>query len=88
MKACRIRTLKADHRAMLAKLVAADLGNRLVTEIAAYDVEKLLNNVAAGPCQPHRRSVAPPPSPHDQLRVSAVGAGQDPIGFRRLRALV
>ena len=32
MKACRIRTLKADHRAMLAKLVAADLGNRLVTE--------------------------------------------------------
>ncbi|AGI68674.1 DNA integration/recombination/inversion protein [Octadecabacter antarcticus 307] len=39
---------------MLAKLVAPDWGNRLVTEITPYDVEKLLNKVAAGRARPSK----------------------------------
>ena len=44
----------ADQRSMLAKMVAPDWGNRLVTEIIAYDVEKLLNKVAEGRARPSK----------------------------------
>ncbi len=44
----------ADQRSMLAKMVAPDWGNRLVTEISAYDVEKLLTKVAAGRARPSK----------------------------------
>lgn len=42
----------ADQKSMLAKMVAPDWGNRLVTEITPYDVEKLLNKVAEGRARP------------------------------------
>lgn len=44
----------ADQKSMLAKMVAPDWGNKLVTEIAAYDVEKLLNKVALGRARPSK----------------------------------
>ena len=42
----------SDQKSMLAKMVAPDWGNKLVTEITPYDVEKLLNKVAAGRARP------------------------------------
>jgi len=39
---------------MLAKMVAPDWGNKLVTEITPYDVEKLLNKVAVGRARPSK----------------------------------
>ena len=47
-------TNASDQKSMLAKLVAPDWGNRLVTEIMPYDVEKLLNKVAAGRARPSK----------------------------------
>lgn len=44
----------SDQRSMLAKMVAPDWGNKLVTEITPYDVEKLLNKVAAGRARPSK----------------------------------
>ncbi len=44
----------ADQKSMLAKMVAPDWGNKLVTEITPYDVEKLLNKVAAGRARPSK----------------------------------
>jgi hypothetical protein len=44
----------ADQKSMLAKMVLPDWGNKLVTEIAPYDVEKLLNKVAAGRARPSK----------------------------------
>jgi integrase len=44
----------ADQKSMLAKMVAPDWGNKLVTEIAPYDVEKLPNKVAAGRARPSK----------------------------------
>ncbi len=44
----------ADQKSMLAKMVAPDWGNKLVSEIAPYDVEKLLNKVAAGRARPSK----------------------------------
>jgi integrase len=44
----------SDQKSMLAKLVAPDWSNRLVTEITPYDVEKLLNKVAAGRARPSK----------------------------------
>ena len=44
----------SDQKSMLAKMVAPDWGNRLVTEITPYDVEKLLNKVAAGRARPSK----------------------------------
>jgi hypothetical protein len=38
----------SDKKSVLAKMVAPDWGNKLMTEITAYDMEKLLNKVAAG----------------------------------------
>lgn len=43
-----------DQRSMLTKMVAPDWGNKLVTEITPYDVEKLLNKVAAGRTRPSK----------------------------------
>ena len=47
-------TNASDQRSMLKKLVAPDWGNRLVTEITPYDVEKLLNKIAAGRARPSK----------------------------------
>ena len=47
-------TNASDQKSMLAKLVAPEWGNRLVTEITPYDVEKLLNKVAAGRARPSK----------------------------------
>lgn len=44
----------ADQKSVLAKMVAPDWGNKLVTEITPYDVEKLLNKVAAGRARPSK----------------------------------
>ena len=44
----------SDQKSMLAKMVAPEWGNRLVTEITPYDVEKLLNRIAEGRCRPHK----------------------------------
>lgn len=44
----------ADQKSMLARMVAPDWGNKLVAEIAPYDVEKLLNKVAAGRARPSK----------------------------------
>ena len=44
----------SDQKSMLAKMVAPDWGNKLVTEITPYDVEKLLNKVAAGRARPSK----------------------------------
>jgi integrase len=44
----------ADQKSMLAKMVVPEWGNKLVTEIAPYDVEKLLNKVAAGRARPSK----------------------------------
>lgn len=43
-----------DQKSMLAKMVAPDWGNKLVTEVAVYDVEKLLNKVAMGRARPSK----------------------------------
>ena len=43
-----------NQKSMLAKMVAPDWGNKLVTEITPYDVEKLLNKVAAGQARPSK----------------------------------
>ena len=42
----------SDQKSMLEKMVTPDWGNTLVTEITLYDVEKLLNKVAAGRARP------------------------------------
>lgn len=47
-------TNASDQKSMLAKLVAPEWGSRLVTEITPYDVEKLLNKVAAGRARPSK----------------------------------
>ncbi|PRY20103.1 site-specific recombinase XerD [Aliiruegeria haliotis] len=47
-------TNASDQKSMLKKLVAPDWGNRLVTEITPYDVEKLLNKIAAGRSRPSK----------------------------------
>ena len=47
-------TNASDQKSMLIKLVAPDWGNRLVTEITPYDVEKLLNRIAAGRSRPSK----------------------------------
>jgi integrase len=47
-------TNASDQKSMLAKLVAPEWGNKLVTEITPYDVEKLLNKVAAGRARPSK----------------------------------
>lgn len=47
-------TNASDQKSMLKKLVAPDWGNRLVTEITPYDVEKLLNKIAAGRARPSK----------------------------------
>ncbi|MFD0979972.1 tyrosine-type recombinase/integrase [Tropicimonas aquimaris] len=47
-------TNASDQRSMLKKLVAPDWGNKLVTEITPYDVEKLLNKIAAGRARPSK----------------------------------
>ena len=47
-------TNASDQKSMLAKMVAPDWGNKLVTEITPYDVEKLLNKVAAGRARPSK----------------------------------
>ncbi len=47
-------TNASDQQSMLKKLVAPDWGNRLVTEITPYDVEKLLNKIAAGRARPSK----------------------------------
>lgn len=44
----------SDQKSMLAKMVAPDWGNRLLAEITPYDVEKLLNKVAAGRARPSK----------------------------------
>ncbi|WP_322895632.1 MULTISPECIES: tyrosine-type recombinase/integrase [unclassified Yoonia] len=47
-------TNASDQKSMLAKMVAPDWGNKLVAEITPYDVEKLLNKVAAGRARPSK----------------------------------
>jgi len=47
-------TNASDQKSILAKLVAPEWGNKLVTEITPYDVEKLLNKVAAGRARPSK----------------------------------
>ncbi len=47
-------TNASDQKSMLKKLVATDWGNKLVTEITPYDVEKLLNKIAAGRARPSK----------------------------------
>jgi integrase len=47
-------TNASDQKSMLKKLVAPDWGNKLVTEITPYDVEKLLNKIAAGRARPSK----------------------------------
>jgi hypothetical protein len=44
----------ADQHTIMHKLVAPDWGSRLVTEITKYDVEKLLNKIAAGRARPSK----------------------------------
>lgn len=44
----------SDQKSTLAKMVAPDWGNMLVTEITPYDVEKLLNKVTAGRARPSK----------------------------------
>lgn len=47
-------TNASDQKSMLKKLVAPHWGNRLVTEITPYDVEKLLNQIAKGRSRPSK----------------------------------
>jgi hypothetical protein len=44
----------ADQHTIMHKLVAPDWGKKLVTEITKYDVEKLLNKIAAGHARPSK----------------------------------
>ncbi len=44
----------ADQRSMLARMVTPVWGSKLVSEITPYDVEKLLNKVAAGRARPSK----------------------------------
>ncbi|RYH06590.1 site-specific integrase [Tropicimonas sp. IMCC6043] len=47
-------TNASDQRSMLKKLVAPDWGNKLVAETTPYDVEKLLNKIAACRARPSK----------------------------------
>ncbi len=44
----------ADQKSVLTKMVAPVWGSKLVAEITASDVDKLLNRVAAGRARPHK----------------------------------
>jgi integrase len=67
----------ADQKSMLAKMVAPDWGNRLVTEVAPYDVEKLLNKVALGRARPSKEK------PNNRAR-KLQGAKPTPVRANRV----
>ena len=67
----------ADQKSMLAKMVAPDWGNKLVTEITPYDVEKLLNKVALGRARPSKAK------PNNRAR-KLQGAKPTPVRANRI----
>lgn len=67
----------ADQRSMLARMVMPDWGNKLVTEIAPYDVEKLLNKVALGRARPSKEK------PNNRAR-KLQGAKPTPVRANRV----
>ena len=71
-------TNASDQKSMLAKLVVPDWGNKLVTEITPYDVEKLLNKVAAGRARPSKAR------PNNRAR-KLQGAKPTPVRANRVR---
>ncbi len=62
---------------MLTKMVAPDWGNRLVTEITPFDVEKLLNRIAAGRSRPSKAK------PNNRAR-KLQGAKPTPVRANRI----
>jgi integrase len=68
----------SDQRSVLAKIIGPEWGTRLVTEITARDVTKLLDKVAEGRARPHkekprnraRKLQGPKPTP---VRANRVG---------------
>ena len=67
----------ADQKSMLGKMVLPDWGNKLVTEITPYDVEKLLNKVALGRARPSKEK------PNNRAR-KLQGAKPTPVRANRV----
>lgn len=66
----------SDQKSMLAKMVAPDRGNKLVTEVTPCDVEKLLNKLAAGRARPSKAK------PNNRAR-KLQGAKPTPVRAKR-----
>lgn len=64
----------ADQRSMLEKLVAPVWRDRLVEEVTAADVERLLARIAEGRARPRKRAVKDPVTPRPTpIRANRVG---------------